>query len=128
MKNKLLIILLVLLFLLSLAIFAIWGLNFASGAFAKGIFLGQEEISLPVFHLAAEFLMAGITMAGVIGLWRAKKWGHGLTVFGMGMFTYSAINSMGWAVINDPVQAIPMGITLIVVLIALPLLIKINQR
>ena len=126
MKNKSLNILLILLFILSLAVFAIWGMNFAAGAFPKGVFVGQQETSLPIFHLTAEFLMAGITIAGVIGLWRAKKWGRGLTIFGMGMFTCSAINSMGWAVINDPIQAIPMGITLVVVMAALPLLLKNN--
>ena len=126
MNNKVLNVLLILLFILSLAVFAIWGMNFAAGAFPNGIFAGQQETSLPVFHLTAEFLMAGITMAGVIGLWRAQKWGKGLTVFGMGMFTSSAINSMGWAVINDPIQAIPMGITLVVVMAALPLLLKNN--
>ena len=128
MKNKLLNVLLILLFILSLAIFAIWGLNFAAGAFPNGVFAAQQETSLPIFHLTAEFLMAGITLVGVIGLWQARKWGRGLTVFGMGMFTCSAINSIGWAVINDPIQAIPMGITVIVVLIALPILIKTNQQ
>ena len=128
MNNKFRNALLVLLFILSLAIFGIWGMNFAAGAFAEGIFIGQQETSLPIFHLVAEFLMAGVTMAGVIGFWRKKAWAKGLTVFGMGMFTYSAINSMGWAVINDPLQAIPMAITLVVVILALPLLINLNQN
>lgn len=120
MKN----LLLVLLLILSLAIFGIWGVNFAAGAFPDGVFAGQQETSLPIFHLAAEFLMAALTMVGVFGFWRKKHWAKGLTLFGMGMFTYSAINAMGWALINDPVQAIPMGITLVVVAAGLPFFIK----
>jgi len=121
-------LLLVLLLILSLAIFGIWGVNFAGGAFSEGVFVGQPETALPIFHLVAEFLMATLTLVGVIGFWRKKQWAKGLTLFGMGMFTYSAINSMGWAVINDPAQAIPMGITLIIVVAGLPFLIKYNQQ
>jgi len=121
-------LLLALLLILSLAIFGIWGMNFAAGAFEEGLFVGQPETALPIFHLVAEFLMAVLTLVGVIGFWRKKQWAKGLTLFGMGMFTYSAINSMGWAVINDPVQAIPMGITLIIVAAGLPFVIKYNQQ
>lgn len=121
-------LLLALLLILSLAIFGIWGMNFAAGAFVDGLFVGSQETTLPIFHLVAEFLMAVLTLVGVIGFWRKKQWAKGLTLFGMGMFTYSAINSMGWAVINDPVQAIPMGITLVIVAAGLPFLIKYNQQ
>jgi hypothetical protein len=115
---------LILLVIASLGVFVIWGMNLAGGAFPEGVFIGSEETSLPIFHLAAEFLMAVITLIGVFGIWRRKFWGNGLTLFGMGMFTYSAINSMGWTVLNDPIQSIPMVFTLLVVIAALPMLIK----
>jgi hypothetical protein len=117
----------ILLVIASLGIFIIWGMNLLGGAFPGGVFVGSEETSLPIFHLVAEFLMAVVTLIGVIGIWRRKPWGNGLTLFGMGMFTYSAINSMGWTVLNDPIQSIPMGFTLLVVIAALPMLIRSNQ-
>ena len=115
---------LILLVIASLGVFIIWGMNLASGVFPESIFVGSQETSLPIFHLAAEFLMAIVTFIGVIGIWRRKSWGKGITLFGIGMFTYSVINSMGWTLLNDPVQSIPMGITLLVVIAALPMLIK----
>ena len=118
---------LTLLVIASMGVFIIWGLNLSGAAFPEGIFVGTEEISLPIFHLVAEFLMAVVTLIGVIGIWRRKLWANGLTLFGMGMFTYSAINSMGWTVLNDPIQSIPMGFTLLVVIAALPMLIRSNQ-
>lgn len=118
---------LTLLVIVSLGVFIIWGMNLSGGAFPEGIFVGSEETSLPIFHLVAEFLMAVVTLIGVIGIWQKKPWGNGLTLFGMGMFTYSAINSMGWTVLNDPIQSIPMGFTLLVVIEALPMLIKSNR-
>jgi hypothetical protein len=117
-------LILALLLTASLGIFVLWGLNLAGDAFPSGVFASQEESSLPIFHLTAELLMAGITISGVIGYWRRKTWGKGLLLLGMGMFTYSAINSMGWAVINDPLQAVPMGITLVLVIILLPIILK----
>lgn len=117
-------VILILLVIASLGVFIIWGMNLASGAFPQGIFVGSQETSLPIFHLAAEFLMAVVSLIGVFGIWRRKPWGNGLTLFGMGMFTYSAINSMGWTVLNDPIQSIPMGFTLLVVIAALPMLIR----
>ena len=119
---------LILLVIASLGVFIIWGMNLASGVFPESIFIGSQETSLPIFHLAAEFLMAIVTFIGVIGIWRRKSWGKGITLFGIGMFTYSVINSMGWTVINDPIQSIPMGITLIIVIAAIPLLIRSRQK
>ena len=117
-------LILILLVIASLGVFIIWGMNLASGAFPEGILVGSQETSLPIFHLAAEFLMAIATLVGIVGIWRRKHWGNGLTLFGMGMFTYSAINSMGWTVLNDPVQSIPMAFTLLVVIAALPILAR----
>lgn len=121
-------VLLVLLLIDSLAVFGIWVMNLTGGAFPNGVFVGQEEISLPILHLIAEFLMAATTLVGVIGIWRRKPWAKGITLLGLGMFTYSAINSMGWAILNDPVQAIPMVVTILVVLAAVPVLIESKKK
>ncbi|MDF1520504.1 MAG: hypothetical protein P1P73_08490 [Brevefilum sp.] len=118
---------LLLLVIASLGVFIIWGMNLAGETFSEGIFVGSLETSLPIFHLAAEFLMAVVTLIGVIGTWQKKPWGNGLTLFGLGMFTYSAINSMGWTILNDPIQSIPMGITLVIVIAAIPLLIRFKE-
>ncbi|MBS3750760.1 MAG: hypothetical protein KGY39_04540, partial [Anaerolineales bacterium] len=49
-----------------------------------------------------------------------KRWGAGVFLLGVGMFSYSALNSLGWAVVNDPLQGLPMGLTLIAGLFAIP--------
>ena len=50
--------------------------------------------------------------------------GWGVTLVGLGMFTYSVINALGWAVINDPVQGIPMILTVVLAVFAVPHLIR----
>jgi hypothetical protein len=111
--------------LLSLAVYTIWIANFASGAAAiDGALTPAIETSVPVFHYVAELLMATVTLVGVLGLWRRTAWGRGVTLVGLGMFGYSAVNSLGWAVVNDWVQAIPMAIAAVAVLVAVPHLIR----
>jgi len=43
---------------------------------------------------------------------------------GLGMFGYSAINSLGWAVVNDMRQGIPMIVAAVAVLAAVPYLLQ----
>ena len=81
--------------LAGIAVFAIWGVNLAGGAFATGLFVYRDG-NYPILHLAAEFLMAGIA------LWANVRWGRGLALFALGMLAYSGINSLGWALYNDP--------------------------
>jgi hypothetical protein len=106
----------------SLAVLAIWAGNLAGGAFPNGLLARQQEVSIPLLHLVAEFLMAGVTLAGVVGLWQGRRWGTSLTLVGMGMFAYAALNSLGWAIVNDPVQGLPMALTLLAAAAAVPLL------
>lgn len=116
-------ILIALLFLDSVGIFWIWGVALVDGAFQDGLFAYQEG-NIPIFHLTAEFGMALVTLAGLYGWWHDRSWGRGITLLGMGMFTYSAVNSMGWAIHNDVALAIPMIATLLLVLIAVPMLLR----
>jgi hypothetical protein len=77
---------------------------------------------LPLFHYIAEFLMATTTLVGVLGLWRGATWGRGGSLVGLGMFGYSAMNSLVGAVVNGRVQGIPMVVAAVAVLIAVPFL------
>lgn len=113
------------LILISLAVYLIWGLNFATGVVSLGgTFLPTTERSLPILHYLAEFLMATVTLIGAIGLARRAAWATGVTLLGLGMFIYSAINSLGWAIVNDRTQGIPMLITLIAALFIAPYLVR----
>jgi len=116
-------LLLLLLGLDSLAVVGLWAVNLSSNAFPGGVWSAQQESSLPALHLAAEGLMAGVTLAGVLGTWKGAGWGRGILLFGLGMFAYSAVNSLGWAVVNDPGQGIPMLLTLVIIAGAAPSLI-----
>ena len=105
--------------LASLGIFVIWIINLLNGAWEQGIFAYQLTGSIPVFHLAAEFLMALVTLAGITGLAANRRWGRSVFLLGVGMFTYSAINAFGWALHNDLAQGIPMILSVLFVIPAL---------
>jgi hypothetical protein len=114
----------IVLVVLSLAIYVIWALNLAAGAFSEGILVPDTSTGLPIFHLTAEFLMVTVTLIGAVGLCTGTRWGRGVTLVGLGMFTYAAINALGWAVVNDPVQGIPMVLTVVLAVFAVPHLIR----
>jgi hypothetical protein len=107
-----------------LAVVAIWKANLAGGAFPAGLFAYQLEGTVPIFHLTAEFLMAGVTVVGLLGLWRRRAWGPVVLLLGLGMFAYSAINALGWALHNDPSTAVPMFATLLLVALLVPTMVR----
>jgi len=115
--------LIVFLLLDGVAIFGIWGINLAGGAFTDGLFVYRDG-NLPILHLTAEFLMAGAALAAGIALWAGARWGWRLALFALGTLAYSGINSLGWALHNDLAQAVPMGLTLVGVALAVPYLLR----
>ncbi len=122
-KSRVKVILVTLLILNSIWVVLLWPIDIASGAFPRGLFANQPEGSIPIFHLAAECIMAAITVVGLIGWIQGKRWGRGLSLLGIGMFSYSAINSMGWAFTNNPILAAPMLFTLLLAAILVPMLV-----
>ena len=113
-----------LMILFSVGIFTLWTMNLLNGAFADGLFTYQLEGNIPIFHLVAEGLMAIVTLIGAVGLLARRRWAVSVLIFGLGWFSYSAINSMGWAVANDITQGIPMAASLVVTLVGLPFLVR----
>lgn len=91
---------------------AIWVSSLRAGAFHEGLLRYQLEGSVPIFHLAAEFGMAIIALIGVAGWLSAARWSLPVLTFAAGMLTYGAVNSLGWAIHNDAILAVPMGVTL----------------
>ena len=107
-----------------LAVLALWIATFATGrAWEQGLFVYQNG-NIPLFHVVAECLMALVTLLGVLAWIAKKRWGRLLALVGAGMFGYSAINSMGWAIHNAPALAIPMALSLA----GLPLLFVLAAR
>jgi hypothetical protein len=97
--------------LLSLSIFALWIASFASGkTWEEGLFVYQNG-NIPIFHLIAECGMAATVLAGIVAWLCNARWGRFVTIFGAGMFGYSAINSFGWALHNSPALTLPMILT-----------------
>lgn len=88
-------------------------------------FTGMENY--PILHLAAEFLMAGAALAAGIALWANVHWGRSLALFALGTPAYSGINSLGWALHNDPTQAIPMRPTLVGAALGAPYLLRLRR-
>jgi hypothetical protein len=90
------------------AVIALWTWTFASGSgWERGLFVYQNG-NIPIFHVLAELGMACTVLLGLQGWRRGLRWGLAVTTLGAGMFGYSAINSLGWALHNDVVLAIPM--------------------
>ena len=108
------------LFLNSLAVFVIWPALLSNGAFPKGLTAYQMEGTIPILHLVSEFLMALITIAGATAMWLGDKRAEKITLLGLGMFLYSAINSLGWKLHNQFLMALPMIVTLILAAVAIP--------
>ncbi len=103
----------------SLGVFVIWTLNLLDDAWEQSIFTYQLTGNIPIFHLAAEFLMALVTLSGILGLAANRRWGRCIFLLGVGMFTYSAVNSFGWALHNNLAQGIPMILSALFVIPAL---------
>ena len=96
----------------SIAIFVLWAVTLAQGqGWERGLFVYQNG-NIPVFHLAAECVMACVTLLGLIAWLRRRSWGPSTALIGAGMFGYSAINSLGWALHNQVALALPMLLSL----------------
>ena len=114
-----------LLALAGLGSFGLWIASLARGAFGElpaGLFVFRDG-SYPAFHLAAEALMGTAGIAGGVALWRGARGSRGLALLAMGMFAYAVVNNGGWAVRDDPSLLIPMGATLLLVVVTAPGLI-----
>jgi hypothetical protein len=109
-----------------LGTFAIWIGYLAGNAFGQfpqGLFVYQDG-NYPIFHVVAEGLMGVAALVAGGGLWRGTRWGRGLAMLALGMLGYSAINSSGWPLKNDPALLIPMVATLVLVIGAFPYLLR----
>ena len=103
-----------LLIISGLAVFGVWAKLLQKRPFPEGLLAYRMDGMVPAFHLAAEFMMAAITMVGAIGWATGAAWGPVVAVFGLGFFAYSSINSLGWALHNSKPLAIPMVTTAVV--------------
>lgn len=98
---------------MSLAVLVLWLVEFASGrTWGQGLFAYQNG-NIPIFHVVAEASMAITVLIGLSGWRRQTRDGACTTIFGVGMFCYSAINSLGWALHNSRAMALPMCASLI---------------
>lgn len=116
-------VLLVLLALDAAGVIGIWIASLRQGAFEQGLFTYQLEGNVPIFHLAAEFGMALATFFAVAGWAADRAWARPLLPFALGMLSYAAVNSLGWALHNDVATAAPMLATLVLAALTMTLLI-----
>lgn len=97
----------------AVGVITIWVSSLRAGAFSDGVFAYQLEGSIPAFHLVAEFGMATALLVGVAGWFAGARGSSSILTFAAGMLTYGSVNALGWAVHNDVVLTIPMGIALV---------------
>lgn len=96
----------------------IGGLWMASlpGAFDDGLFTyaGTDAVgNIPIFHVLAEGLMAAASLFAGVELLRRRPWAPGWALLANGMLAYSAINSSGWLLQNQPAVVVFTGATLV---------------
>jgi hypothetical protein len=106
-------------------VLALWTLSLTSGAFGglTGLFVYQDG-NFPILHVTAELLMGSMAAASGIGLLARQPWARGFALVAFGMLGYSAINSAGWPIRNDPSLLVPMGATLTLVLVSIPVILR----
>jgi hypothetical protein len=124
LKYRLKTLLITLLILDCVGVVLVWPIDIAGGAYIGGLFAGQDEPTIPVFRLLADYLMAAVTIMGMIGWLQRTAWGRSVAIFGLGMFCYSSFNSLGWALLSNPILTVPIIFTLVLTVVALPLLLK----
>ena len=117
-------ILLVLLIVDSAVVFQIWAIKLGQGSFRKGLLTYQAQRTVPIATMIGDLLMAATTLVGITGWWARAPWGRGVTLLGLGMFTYASITSLAQALHADPVLSIPMILTLLIALFAVPYLLR----
>jgi len=117
-------ILLVLLIVDSAAVFQIWAIKLAQGSFRRGLLTYQLQGAVPIGSMLGDLLMAATTLVGITGWWARAPWGRGVTLLGLGMFTYASMTSLGHALHDDPVLSIPMILTLLIAIWAVPYLLR----
>ncbi len=117
-------ILLVLLIVDSVAVFQIWAIKLAQGSFRKGLLTYQTLGTVPIGNMLGDLLMAATTLVGITGWWARAPWGRGVTLLGLGMFTYASMTSLGQALHDDPVLSIPIILTLLIAMCAVPYLLR----
>jgi peptidoglycan/LPS O-acetylase OafA/YrhL len=75
-----------------LLMFGQWAMFLATGNVPE---LQTEPIRIS-FHLAGEFITAGLLVASGLGLLTLKKWGYHVFLLSMGMLLYTIIVSPGY--------------------------------
>jgi hypothetical protein len=109
--------------LCALAVLIYWPWALARGAFPDGLLEFQQQGTVPLAHVSAELLMGLVTLVAAAAWARKLPWGAPLLLFGLGMFSYGTLNSLGWALYESPVLAVLMALVLGGSMLALPRLI-----
>lgn len=103
----------------------VWGLY--TGTVPGDLFKFNEG-TIPVFDLVAHFFAGLSCFIASWALWARTSWAAGWGLFTMGLILYGNVSSMGSAIYNHPVRAIPMIIIVLVVMQSFPFMMKNTQR
>ncbi len=108
----------------SAVVFQIWAIKLVEDSFRTGLLTYQPQGTVPIGSMIGDLLMAATTLVGITGWWARAPWGRGMTLLGLGMFTYASMTSLGRALHDDPVLSIPMILTLLIASFAVPYLLR----
>lgn len=114
-----------------IAVACLWAVSLP-GAFHDGLFryAGTDEAgNIPLFHLVAEGVMAAVAIVAGLATIRGDHRGRLGALLAAGMLIYSAINSSGWLIENQPPVTLLTAATLVgSVLVAWVVLVESARR
>jgi hypothetical protein len=101
--------------LVGLAIIVTWIMLLSTGQVPE-----LETAPLDItFHIIAEFITAGVLLAGGIGLILSRTWAFNIYLLSMGMLIYAVINAAGYYVQQGNIAMIAVFIIVIIISIIL---------
>lgn len=104
--------------LLGLGMIAFWTMQLAVESIMAGGLGTAEGDAYLLFHLIAELLAGATAVLGGTALLLRRQAGVSITLIGAGGVLYAAVNSLGWAVLNDAALVVVFIVSILLVLSA----------
>jgi|GEM_PF-4429020 len=107
----------VLVALVGLGMIGFWSMQVTVEGIMKDGLLSEEGNAYLIFHVSAEMLAGLVALIGGIGVLMTRR--PGTALVGGGGVLYAALNSAGWALLNDPILGLVFAVcSLLIVLSA----------
>lgn len=97
----------------AVAVFGLWAGYFADGTAAPAVFEPSQETGTLIGRTVAA-LAAGLSLAiAAIALKTARHWAPNLTLFGVGMVGYAALNTLGETLASGSAESVVLALGMV---------------